>query len=137
MGKINILILNKFREVGGNEIFILEILRHLNRDRYNPIIAPIGETSDAAHDLLNKAKVKIYDDLFRSSASEINPHSKNNIIKNVLSRVISPQGRRSPFDPGAIFRLADILKKERIHILFYADKHSSLNLICRRKKRRE
>lgn len=116
--RINILLVNKFREIGGSEVFLLELIRNLNRRKYRPVLSLIGDTCDEAYRILAKEDIKLYDDLFRNKA-------KND---SGLDRLFSPQGRKSPYDVTAIFRLARILKKEKIDILFYLDKHAALNL---------
>lgn len=121
---INILFLNKFREIGGTEIFMTEIIKNLDRNTFNPVIVPIGETSPQAYDILRSLDVKVHADLIRGTRAI--PASTN--LKRRLVNFVSPQGQRTPLEPAAILRLARILLMDRIHVLFYADKHAALNL---------
>lgn len=124
---VNILFLNKFREIGGSEVFLLELLRHLDRSRFRPVLVPIGETSPEGQQAMQEAGARVYPDLFHAAHPGRTLQNERG-LRSLLFRLISPQGRRSPYDIGAVFRLARILREEQIHILMYLDKHAALNL---------
>lgn len=119
---IKILFVNKFQEIGGSEVFLFELLKNLDRTKYTPIVVPIGETKSEALTIFKELAVKVYPDLFRKKIQ-----NGPNYFKP-LKNLVCPQGQKSPMEISAIFRLAQIVTKESVQILFYLDKHAALNL---------
>ncbi len=90
MGKINILFLVLSLDVGGTERHIINLATHLNRDKFNLIICCFHDLGSIGKQFVsNKDGTSVYSGLIRSK-----------------------------YDLSGILRIYQIIKKEKIHILY-------------------
>lgn len=93
--KINILhVVNGFA-IGGGELKLLELVEHLNKEKYNQVVCSVGQ-GGPLHEQFKEVSSKV---------------------------VVFP--KKNKFDIGLIFKVAKLMKEEKINIvqttLFYAD----------------
>ncbi|MCZ6594208.1 MAG: glycosyltransferase [Bacteroidetes bacterium] len=129
MNKINILFLHKFKVIAGAEMFLIELIKTINRAKFRPMVCLIADTCEHAYDILEKEKIKIFGDLLTNNDSKPKGFLGDKIASiTFIKRFLNLQGKTLPCDIKAILNLTNILKREKIHILFYIDQHAALNL---------